>query len=443
MRRCAKDEIFDFTANAVRSGLVWLLVLLLLTGCWDRDGDIRVKPQDDPPVIPPPPEPEPEPEPEPDPDPETDPEPDPEPDPDPDPEPEPEPEPDPVHELDVYIDDTYGDRFRPVIVRVDYTVDGVGADFEFWVPYGRVEASSDGFYIYGDGQRHEDLVLTVNGEEFLYQLRPEPRCGKVDLEHDCLGYRYKGPPDGYIYYGDDDDTVVEWQLGYIYYDNTLEAGQFVQSDCSDRAWTEAEGMVQRMNGIYERYGVHIRLVLEPTAVGFGRYMNNGGHTSMTRQIGTADVSLGRGITCPDSGGCARVSTYFQENTGFTLAGTIARSNYLTGLHEIGHTVGLAHGPDNSAQANEGYIWPDFGHGYSTPMCGDQLTDLMSYSYQNSVHNNSRQVCGDGSPAGSREYADSAYHLNRVRYDVSMIGRAPDEPPAYIDDIPEQGPLILD
>ena len=164
---------------------------------------------------------------------------------------------------------------------------------------------------------------------------------------------------------------------------------------------------------------------------------------MTRNIGTADVALGRGITCPDTGGCAHVNKDFGEGTGFTVAGTILRADHLKGLHEIGHTVGLAHGPDNSAHARYGYIWPDFGHGYSTPMCGDQVTDVMSYGYKASVHNNSQQVCSNGSPAGSREYADSAYHLNRVRYDVSLIGMAPDAPPAYMDDIPEMVPLILD
>ena len=51
-------------------------------------------------------------------------------------------------------------------------------------------------------------------------------------------------------------------------------------------------------------------------------------------------------------------------------------------------------------------------------------------------------CPDGWPAGDRTYADSAYHLNRVRYDVSMIG-ATDAPPAYMEEVPEMGPLVLD
>lgn len=396
--------------------IAWLLVLLLLTGCWDKGTETPQTGQE-PVVV----EPETEPEPEP---------------------PEP-PDPEPVEDLDVYIDNDYGDRFQPVIVSVYYTVDGQAADYEYQVPYGLVEVSSDGFLIYGDGQRHEDLVLTVNGEEFLYQLYTEPRCGKVDPYTDCQGYAYTGSPDGYIYYGDDDETVVEWQLGYIYYDNTLQPYEFVQSDGNDTAWREASQMLASMNEVLEDSGVFIRLVLEPTAVGYGRYMNNTGHTQMARKIGTADVGLGRGITCLNSGGCAHVNTSFREGTGFTLTGTIGRVNAYTGLHEIGHAVGLAHGPDNRAFEANGYIWPDFGHGYSEPMCGDQNADLMSYAYRATVLNNSQMLCGNGWPAGDRTYADSAYHLNRVRYDVSLVGMDPDAPPAFIEDLPELGPLVID
>ena len=297
--------------------------------------------------------------------------------------------------------------------------------------------------IYGDGQRHEDLVLTVNDEEFLYQLYPEPRCGKVDPYTDCQGYEYKGPTDGYIYYGDDDQRVIQWQLGYIAYDRSLEPHEFVQSDGDDAAWREAQRMADAMNRVYEASGVHIRLVLEPTAVGFGRYMNNTGHTQMTREIGTADVALGRGITCLNTGGCARVNTSFMEGTGFTVAGTIGTADTYVALHEIGHTVGLAHGPDNNAYARAGYAFPQFGHGYSTPFCSDQNIDIMAYGYRSWVFNNSQMNCPDGSPAGDRDYADSAYHLNRVRYDVSLIGLEPDAPPAFMEEMPEVGPLVLD
>jgi hypothetical protein len=344
--------------------------------------------------------------------------------------------------LDVVIDNEYGDRFKPVIVYVDYTVQGEPADWTYEVPLGKVTPFTDRLEIYGDGERHEDLTLTINGQQFLYQLYPEPRCGKVDLHTDCQGYEYTGDPDGYIYYGEDDDQIVEWSLGYIAYDNTLEVDEFVQSTQDDGVWREASKMVERANRIYEAAGVHIRYVLEPTAVGYGRYWDNDGHTKMARRIGTADLSLGRGITCPNTGGCAHVNRYFKEGTGFTLSGTISTDSVYTALHELGHTVGLAHGPDNVAYAREGYIWPDFGHGHSTEFC-DNVSDLMSYRSNGYTHNNSLLTCDNGWPAGSREYADSAYHLNRVRYDVSMVGLDPDAPPAYIDEIPEMGPLILD
>jgi hypothetical protein len=61
---------------------------------------------------------------------------------------------------------------------------------------------------------------------------------------------------------------------------------------------------------------------------------------------------------------------------------------------------------------------------------------MSYESSPIVANNSRQTCEDyaldphlyrnvtedeyENPAGNRDYGDSAYHLNRIRYDVSLI-----------------------
>ena len=265
--------------------------------------------------------------------------------------------------------------------------------------------------------------MTVNGEEFLYSLNREPRCGRIDSELDCEGYVYTGDPDGYIYYGEDDDQIVEWQVGVIFFDDRAEPYEFIPSNGEDSVWNRASNLIRQANKVYERSGVHIRLVLEPTAVGSGRYFNNEGHTQMAREIGTADISVGVGLTCIDTGGCARVNTYFKEGTGFTLGGTIGRNQHLIALHEIGHMVGLAHGPDNpGAAASEGYIWPSFGHGYSKPFCPSQEADLMSYAYRAAVHNNSQIDCSDGWPAGDRSYADSAYHLNRVRYDVSMIRR---------------------
>ena len=77
-----------------------------------------------------------------------------------------------------------------------------------------------------------------------------------------------------------------------------------------------------------------------------------------------------------------------------------------------------------------------------PFCPNQKTDLMSYAYRAAVHNNSQIDCSDGWPAGDRSYADSAYHLNRVRYDVSMIGveSLEDSPPRIHGRYARDGPV---
>jgi hypothetical protein len=135
-----------------------------------------------------------------------------------------------------------------------------------------------------------------------------------------------------------------------------------------------------------------------------------------------DITLGYGTSYPDTCGVADVTTYFREGKPPT---SMSRCTYYTDLHELGHSVGLAHGPENQYNEAVGYIFPEFGHGYND-ICG-QYDDLMSYGYDGKFHSNSTLFCdeifGDwyeGIWAGGREYSDTGYALNRVRYNVSLI-----------------------
>lgn len=339
--------------------------------------------------------------------------------------------------LNVEIDNEYGDRFKPVVVTVDYTENGEAIEWDYEVGIGdAVKADANTLHIYGDGRLGEDFV-TVAGEQYMYTIREEPRCG-IEVAGggtriDCQGYTYRGQgADGLIYYGEDDTQIVEWELVVVYNTNRVEGIVFL--DESDPLWERSREKVESYNETYERFGVHIRYRLTAVArasinvdVMSGRLVT-GWFDNLD-----ADIIAGIGGSCPNTCGCAAVRTSFPENS--RGLGMNSDCGGLIDLHEIGHTVGLAHGPDNRSNQASGYIFPDFGHGHSTPFCG-RYTDLMSYSSSRAVINNSLQTCQDyvdqgwtdysvkdfelDDPAGDRTYADSAYHMNRVRYDVSLI-----------------------
>ena len=60
---------------------------------------------------------------------------------------------------------------------------------------------------------------------------------------------------------------------------------------------------------------------------------------------------------------------------------MSRCAIYTDLHEIGHSVGLAHGPENQSWQASGYLFPEFGHGWND-ICRLK-DDLMSYGNEES------------------------------------------------------------
>ena len=336
-----------------------------------------------------------------------------------------------------------GDRFKPAVINVIYT-DFLGREEPWGMEHasttlGHIERDGNNILVYGTGQTGEG-ILTLGREEIQFTIVEEPRCGKDGTGYapDCQGYAYSGPTQGYIYYGEDDDQIVEWELAYFIYDS--EEDNYHQSHITElfekgsSEWNKVQKTVNTYNEAYERSGIHIRYVLKEGNVGRMHYHGSSGLKSIVRNETNADVGIGIGSVCPNTCGCAYVNTYFREDSNIAPVG-LSRCGAYTDLHEIGHSVGLAHGPENRAYANSGYIWSEFGHGWES-LCGRSFPDIMSYDSGERGHHNSRLTCGEmygdivhgdvdkwspkDDPAGYRDYADAAYHLNRIRYDVSLI-----------------------
>jgi len=326
-----------------------------------------------------------------------------------------------------------GDRFYPVILDINY-VDMLGRD----EPWGMVHHSTtigkairtgrDTVEIYGDG-RTGDGIFTLGVEEIQFRIEPEPIC-KVENRIDCEGY-YQRPTQEYIYYGEEDNKIVTWELGILIYASHADYGIDVpisileEYDTDSYQWKRYEDKVKEYNKVYEKSGVHIRYKLTKVYLAHWHTTENIKNISVGLPV---DIVLGRNTSYPDTCGVAKVSTYFSEGKP---PASMSRCDIYTDLHEIGHSVGLAHGPENQSWEASGYIFPDFGHGYND-IC-NRKDDLMSYGREGYFHSNSNLDCDEifngnsyiGVPAGDRSFSDTAYSLNRVRYTVSLVHREND------------------
>lgn len=355
----------------------------------------------------------------------------------PPPPPPPPPPPDPVEFLEVEIGES-GDRFYPVEVGITYTVDDEEQPYTYDLSMGWAEQTPDGLLIYGDGQVG-DGILTVNQEEYQFTIVTEPTCDVTDAQYglgtDCAGYLHRIPSGRpFIYYGEEDTTVVEWEMVYMHFDSTCAGyeedslGELVNKTgpCDPDDWLPNERaqvvkVIDAMNAMYERAGVYVKLV--PVRIQKGFF---GGSGAWKPDIGSdlilwADGPMGsgdQGVIC----GYAGYSGNFRNPLSpYSACGVGVH------LHEIGHTVGLSHGPDNPINASAGITFPHFGHGkYS--VC-PALDSIMSYGNKQIVSSESR-TCAEasGNGIGGDRIAglrapygyDEAYAINRIRYNVALI-----------------------
>lgn len=345
-----------------------------------------------------------------------------------------------------------GDRFNPVKIRVS-NVDEIKLK-QTMNTIGWVDIVNDDYVlIYGNGPKgYGDIE--INGELTEYEIVPEPVCESYPLGYeyyDCEGYRVTKRSDDLIYYGPDDTNVVTWEVGILWHDSKMSFNETVPTPVDDLKMTEARQKIDAWNDIFRASEVHVRLELKEVYT--GRITDLRLLEGFGSQI-DVDIIMGLDTSYPNTCGVAYPNTVFRE--GYAIGG-FSRCNKYTDLHELGHAIGLAHGPENQKNERKGYIFPDFGHGWND-IC-DPYDTIMSYGSLGKFFSNSDLSCFDilaylnpvnnydwDAPAGDRTITDEAYAINRVRYNVSLIHRERDR--KYTEArpgpwIPLDRPLIID
>jgi hypothetical protein len=325
-----------------------------------------------------------------------------------------------------------GDRFRPVMFSIDapegYTYQITDSTI------GNITETPDSLFITGDGRIGTGIIV-IDDEEYSYQIVEEPRCRNERIPNsssfvDCLGYNIAGRGQlgreaGFVYYGEDDERIVEWEWGWLWARNDE---PYTLVEPGTDLYNKAEWYVEQMNDVLRLSGVFARIKLVGVATGTAALqidMRNLYEIGMPR----FDALAQEGTTYPNTCGVAYGTGYINKSPRTWLS----NCGWYTALHEFGHNVGLNHGPFNSANEGTGWVFPDFGHGHYTNCINKD--DLMSYSSYGVYFANSEILCSEmfdrpsdqpDLPSGIRttdwqeDGGDTAYALNRIRYDIAMI-----------------------
>lgn len=333
----------------------------------------------------------------------------------------PPPAPEPVFELDVVLDADSGDYWEPVRLSVSYTKDGEPIPYEYEVTEGRVVEVEGGLEIYSNGQLGHHTIV-VEGEEFQYSFRDMPVCEgtREGLNVvDCVGLRQGGSSDWYIYYGEDDERIVEWEVVYV----GRQKGEEYAMEADQRLTDEANAVIDWTNEQYARFGVFVRLKLVQI---IGTPNPNGGWDPQKLPEGRLVPSDVLTISGALPGG---ICGYAGKNNRFRGKSGPLRPLFGCGgwsfIHELGHTVGLGHGENGGVNSGGGSTFYGFAQG--GPFCGYR-SDFMQYggSANQKGLSNHKLTCAEvgfdygDDMAGSLDTTSTAYAINRVRYDVSLI-----------------------
>jgi hypothetical protein len=351
-------------------------------------------------------------------------------------------EPDPI--LEVSPVTAVGDRFRPVEFEVSYTQNGRPIPFEVEATLGSVEVDDDRVYVYGNGVTGTGTIL-IAGEEYLYEIADEPVCGDTRIDGtsrkiDCNGY-WKRSGAEHIYYGAEDTQIVEWELMWVehmWQSDWDEAG-YEELYPKGKPITDPEQLANIQeyldwaNNVFRESGVYVRLVLA-RAVEYPLGDKDSDPLYALRNLrnqdgfgrGSADLLYGHGRTRSGTCGVAFANTSFRATWPPVSIGACGPGTF---LHEIGHSVSLAHGPQNQFNEANGYMYPDFGHGWND-VCF-RYDSIMSYGESRTFFTNPRLTCGEifgdkvsetwqSVVAGDEYLYNEAYVLNMIRYTVSLV-----------------------
>ena len=346
--------------------------------------------------------------------------------------PPPPPPPPPVYELTVEVVRGSGDFFNPVVFSVEYTKDGEPEPYTMEVGEGRVKQTPSGLEITSNGVIGEHTLL-INDEEYRYSFEEPPVCAIDEEMVDCVGIQQRLGTEAFIYYGEEDDRIVYWDVIYVGRVGTEEEG-VVPPDA--RLTDVAAKNIKYVNDLYAKSGVFVRLRLAEV---WGINNPNGSFlASNYPEVGKADIVAIDGALPGGICGYAGKGSKFRERT-FPLRPLFGCGGW-SFAHELGHTVGLGHG-DNFGE-NSGYgstFW--FAQGDS--FCG-LASDIMQYNgdMNKKYHSNHKLTCKELT-GNDDQYADdmagsidingtsTAYAINRVRYDVALVHNEYDKEPVAV------------